>query len=203
MLFLKIVLFLAAAVAAGYAFARWLPIWTIRGAADSNEGLRALKLERDRLRLELDEARREPPASDAVDARVEHLRSAVHAAKRRIAELEDDLQEAQRMIAVVSSGPSAGRPAGVAPERLEEPRGAVDDLKRITGIGPSIERKLNELGIFHFWQIAGLDDGNVLWLEAQLPIRGRAHRQDWIGQAKVLAGSGADTAAPIELAPAH
>ena len=37
------------------------------------------------------------------------------------------------------------------------PRGEPDDLKRITGITPKIEQRLNDAGVFHFWQIADLD----------------------------------------------
>ena len=148
MLFLEIVLFLAAGIGAGYLFARFAPLGQRADGPRADE-VRDLRIERDRLRADLDEARREAATSDAVDARVEHLKSAVHAAKRRIAELEEELQEAQRMIVVVSSGAAAGeRTAGLPPSRLEQPDGPADDLKRITGIGPSIERKLNEMGIF-------------------------------------------------------
>ena len=32
-----------------------------------------------------------------------------------------------------------------------------DDLKKLTGISPDVEKKLNDLGIFHYSQIAGLN----------------------------------------------
>ena len=60
-----------------------------------------------------------------------------------------------------------------------------DDLKRIKGIGPVMEKTLNKLGITSFKQIAGF---------AQLDIRrvsdaietfpGRIERDDWVGGAK-------------------
>lgn len=75
-----------------------------------------------------------------------------------------------------------------APPRLEAPRGGkADDLKRIGGIGPQIERKLHEAGIWHFDQIAALSDAEVDWLDGQLRFRGRIRRDDWIGQARALA----------------
>ena len=40
---------------------------------------------------------------------------------------------------------------------IEAPRGEADDLKRITGIAPKIEQRLNDAGVYHFWQIADLD----------------------------------------------
>lgn len=193
MLVLEIVLLLAAALGGGYVGARYVPLRPAAPGGRVMEELDDLRLERDRLRLELDDARREPATSDAVDARVEHLKSAVHAAKRRIAELEDELREAQRMIAVISNDPAAAGTGGQPPERLEQPDGVADDLKRITGIGPSIERQLNEMGIFHFWQIAALDPAQVAWLESHLPIRGRITRQDWMGQAKGLESSDLQT----------
>src|SRR5262249_10750887 len=39
-------------------------------------------------------------------------------------------------------------------EPLAGPRGAADDLKKLPGISPAIEKKLNDLGIFHYSQIA-------------------------------------------------
>src|SRR6516164_11194720 len=41
-------------------------------------------------------------------------------------------------------------------EALSGPRGVADDLKKLLGVSPTIEKKLNDLGIFHYWQIAGL-----------------------------------------------
>src|ERR1700676_292550 len=41
-------------------------------------------------------------------------------------------------------------------EPLSGPRGVADDLKKLTGVSPTIEKKLNDLGIFHYWQIAAL-----------------------------------------------
>ena len=41
-------------------------------------------------------------------------------------------------------------------EVLSGPRGVADDLKKLGHVSPAIEKKLNDLGIFHYWQIAGL-----------------------------------------------
>ena len=66
------------------------------------------------------------------------------------------------------------------------PQGAADDLKRINGVGPGIERALNENGIFHYRQIALLTPQNLVWLDHHLRLKGRIEREDWIGQAKAL-----------------
>jgi small subunit ribosomal protein S2 len=69
-------------------------------------------------------------------------------------------------------------------EPLSGPRGIADDLKKLTGVSPVIEKKLTDLGIFHFTQIAGLnaDDAHRLGEEVGLP--GRV--DGWVAQAKEL-----------------
>jgi NADH-quinone oxidoreductase subunit E len=77
------------------------------------------------------------------------------------------------------------------PELLKGARGGkADDLKRIKGVGPKIEGILNELGIYHFDQIAGWTDENKAWVDTRLKFKGRIDREDWIAQAKVLAAGG-------------
>lgn len=70
---------------------------------------------------------------------------------------------------------------------LSTPKGATDDLKAITGVGPKLETTLNEAGIFHYWQIADLTEKQIDALDEKLSLKGRIARQDWIGQAKALA----------------
>src|SRR5438045_8288634 len=53
---------------------------------------------------------------------------------------------------VVQEIPTAPQPAGF--QGLAGPRGAADDLKKLTGISGAIEKKFNDLGIFHYWQLA-------------------------------------------------
>ncbi|MBD3678115.1 MAG: NADH:ubiquinone oxidoreductase [Rhodobacteraceae bacterium] len=76
---------------------------------------------------------------------------------------------------------------GAEPELLSGPDGMPDDLKKIRGIGPGLEQKLNGLGIFHFRQIAALTPANVEWLDEQLSFKGRIERDEWIRQAKEFA----------------
>src|SRR4051812_25205930 len=47
-------------------------------------------------------------------------------------------------------------PSGFEP--LAGPRGVADDLKKLTGVSPPIEKQLNDMGIFHYWQIGSLGD---------------------------------------------
>lgn len=80
----------------------------------------------------------------------------------------------------------ASRPPGLsAPEG-----GNKDDLKRISGIGRVNEGRLNELGIFHFAQIASWTVEHAKWVNSHLSFPGRIQREKWISQAKLLAGGG-------------
>ena len=73
--------------------------------------------------------------------------------------------------------------------RLKAPRGGkADDLLLIKGIGPINQRKLNEHGVYHFDQIAEWGREDIAAAEAYLEFDGRIMREDWIGQAKALAG---------------
>jgi len=75
------------------------------------------------------------------------------------------------------------------PELLSSPRnGKPDDLKEISGIGVKIEETLNELGIYHFDQIANWTKENVEWVNEHLLVfKGRIEREKWVEQAKKLA----------------
>lgn len=78
------------------------------------------------------------------------------------------------------------------PIALDAPRGGnADDLKRINGVGPKLEGVLNELGIFHFDQVAAWTPETVAWVDNYLSFKGRIDREDWIAQAKTLAAGDA------------
>ena len=70
--------------------------------------------------------------------------------------------------------------------RLSGPQGTKDDLKLIKGVGKVLEGKLNDAGIYHFWQVAALDPAQVEELENDMSFPGRVTRDDWIAQAKEL-----------------
>ena len=78
--------------------------------------------------------------------------------------------------------------AEVAPETLKEARGGLpDDLKLLKGVGPKLEQTLNELGFFHFDQIAEWGEAEVAWVDSRLKFKGRIERDGWIAQAAKLA----------------
>lgn len=69
---------------------------------------------------------------------------------------------------------------------IEAPRGEADDLKRITGITPKLEQRLNDAGVYHYWQLADLDKDHSEALDRQLKLKGQVGTEDWVSQAKKL-----------------
>ena len=68
-----------------------------------------------------------------------------------------------------------------------EPGDDKDDLKQIKGVGPVIEKTLNELGICLFSQIAKMSEVEIDRVAQRLKgFRSRIYREDWIGQARDL-----------------
>ena len=77
----------------------------------------------------------------------------------------------------------SARPKGLPRAR----NGKKDDLKQINGLGALDESTLNNLGVFHFDQIAGWSEAQVLWMENHVFARGRIGQENWQQQARALA----------------
>ncbi|MEM1430932.1 MAG: 50S ribosomal protein L21 [Pseudomonadota bacterium] len=100
--------------------------------------------------------------------------------------------------ATATEAPAAEAPATEAPAAevtgskpdnlLSEARdGQPDDLKKISGVGPKLEKLLNTNGVFHFDQIAAWNDAEVAYMDDQLSFKGRIARDGWIDQATQFA----------------
>ncbi len=89
--------------------------------------------------------------------------------------------------------PTATADAGDEPteafELLSAPRGAPDDLAKLHGVGPQLVKKLNDGGVFHFWQIAAMTADDVKKVDADLKLNGRIERDGWVAQARTLANA--------------
>lgn len=82
---------------------------------------------------------------------------------------------------------SDGKPKGLKAPRKGKP----DDLKLIEGIGPKLEERLNEWGVFHYDQIAAWGAEEVAYADANVPrFKGRASRDKWVAQAKIIVEEG-------------
>jgi len=75
----------------------------------------------------------------------------------------------------------------IKPDSLTEPEGAADNLMRISGIGPLMQKRLNDLGIFHYGQIAAFTKENSEWLNDHLDVAGGIKTENWVALARGLA----------------
>jgi NADH-quinone oxidoreductase subunit E len=96
---------------------------------------------------------------------------------KRVAEAPAEIAAPKAV--VVRTSPVAARKASAV----------ADDLKRISGIGPKLEQVLNGRGVRRFADIVAWTPAEIARLDADLGFEGRIDRDDWVGQAKALAGS--------------
>jgi NADH-quinone oxidoreductase subunit E len=83
---------------------------------------------------------------------------------------------------------AADEPAHAPSGRLAAPRdGRGDDLTLIKGVGPALRKKLNELGFWHFDQIAAWGPGEIEWVSRELGSAGRkVIGENFVEQARAL-----------------
>ncbi len=90
-------------------------------------------------------------------------------------------------VAKAPAASDAGTPKFLSAAR----EGGPDDLKLIKGVGPKLEKTLHEMGLYHFDQIASWGPKEQAWMDGNLAgFKGRATRDEWVGQAKTLAAGG-------------
>jgi small subunit ribosomal protein S2 len=115
----------------------------------------------------------------------------------------EDLGEAEPEAAAAAEKPAVaeGKPAEAETAEvssftpLSAPDGEPDDLTKLTGVGKSWAGKLNEQGIFHFWQIAALTPQGLEELDESLNAKGKVVKSGWIEEAKKLKEEAASEAA--------
>jgi predicted flap endonuclease-1-like 5' DNA nuclease len=109
--------------------------------------------------------------------------------------VEDDIEELLEAEAIIddSDDSEEDSEASDAAEEVEDTADADphdlpgDNLKLIKGVGPAIEKTLNELGIKQFDQIAQMSEYDIDRIAHRLKgFRSRIYREDWIGQARDL-----------------
>lgn len=94
--------------------------------------------------------------------------------ERRIAELQSRLEVTERQREEAAPG-----------WLLTAPQGRKDDLKAIRGVGPILERGLNQLGIFHFHQLARMTSRDIHWIAGRISaFPGLNKRYRWADQAR-------------------
>ncbi|MBB4573665.1 5' DNA nuclease [Rhizobium lentis] len=149
-----------------------------------------------KLAAALDDTPPDEPMPD-VDIRPENIRPAVKVFTKSFAEKPAAEKKAGPRLTVVKPAIAPVQASEPAPPSQPKPvvkakpvaRAAkANDLKLIAGIGPKLEQVLNAKGIRSFAEIAAWTDEDIARLDAELGFDGRIARDDWIGQAKVLAG---------------
>ena len=92
--------------------------------------------------------------------------------------------------AVAVAAAEAKKPAKkAAAPKAEAPAAAAaggDDLKKLSGVGPALEKKLHEAGVTTFAQIAAWTDADVAAMDEKLSFKGRIEREGWIAQAQEM-----------------
>lgn len=90
----------------------------------------------------------------------------------------DRVAEKSTQAAIPSEGPRLLKSATM---------GKKDDLKKISGVGPKLERLLNQIGVYYFWQVASWNNSDVQTVDNLLEVfKGRIDRDNWVSQAKKL-----------------
>jgi large subunit ribosomal protein L21 len=57
-----------------------------------------------------------------------------------------------------------------------------DDLKKLNGVGPAFEKKLNSVGVYTFNQVGKLDKKSIPLLEELIGKPGFVTKNDWLKQ---------------------
>ena len=146
-----------------------------------------------KLAAALDDTPPDEPTAN-VDVRPENFRPAVKAVAKPAPESKPVVERKAKpkltVVAPVSAPMPAAKPVPAAKAKPLTRTAKADDLKLIAGIGPKLEQVLNANGIRSFAEIAGWSDEEIARLDAELGFNGRIGRDDWPGQAKILATRG-------------
>ncbi len=84
------------------------------------------------------------------------------------------------------AAPKKAAPKKAAPKKAAK-EAAADDLKKLSGVGPALEKKLHEAGVTTFAQIAGWKEADIADMDEKLSFKGRIEREGWVEQAAKLA----------------
>ncbi|MEO0800394.1 MAG: 30S ribosomal protein S2 [Pseudomonadota bacterium] len=70
---------------------------------------------------------------------------------------------------------------------IEGPRGDPDDLKVLPGLSDKDEQKLNEIGVYHYWQVGDFTAEQLTAMSAALKLEPGVDTAKWVEEAKKLA----------------
>ena len=113
------------------------------------------------------------------------LKAAAHAAPLADVSAESPAAVAAAAAASVAAAKAKGIDTSKF-QKLDSAVGTADDIELIGGIGPGIAKKLHEIGIYHFWQVAAMAQEDINAIEHEVGFKGRAVRDEWKQQATEL-----------------
>ncbi len=118
------------------------------------------------------------------DARISELETTVNSWKHRVTPLAQQLKLQRNLI---RRGQTEQRAKPTAPASAPSPAKPKDELQKIRGIGPTLERRLLANGISSFEQIAEMTPEELVQLAEQLSIANKLPARDaWGEQARRL-----------------
>ena len=93
--------------------------------------------------------------------------------------------------ATTAEAPAPKKAAPKAEKKAEASKAeGGDDLKKLSGVGPALEKKLHDAGVTSFAQIAGWNQDEVDAMNEKLGFKGRIEKEGWVDQAADLANKG-------------
>jgi large subunit ribosomal protein L21 len=90
-----------------------------------------------------------------------------------------------RIMSVGGSAPKVAAKKEAAP-KTETPAIDASNLSLISGVGPALEKKLIAAGVTSWNDIAAWDEAAIAKFDAELSLKGRATKEEWVEQAKEL-----------------
>ena len=172
---------------ASHAFGLWAGVLT--GSAQAAQRLLSAQVQQNLGSTQVSDAaispRREKPALKVVASSEPAARSVAPPAQSVTQKRAEPVEK--RAEPVQKAG--QGRLAAPRQERLRKPGeierpAAPDDLKAISGIGPKLEKVLNDLGVWTYRQIADWGAAEIAWMDDRLGFPGRIERDGWVKQAR-------------------
>jgi len=102
-------------------------------------------------------------------------------------QMRAELQALRESVGTEEAPSPSGTDTSLSARLPKSVAGEKDDLKRISGVGPAIEKRLNALGIFTYEQVSRFDEHLVEQVNQAIEFfPGRIARDNWVGQAAEL-----------------
>ena len=146
----------------------------------------------ERFRLRNEDAEKLEADLATARQRIEQLERQVNDEQTRIEAVRDpdaltDGRDASNDDAESNADSDERQLAGAAETDSDSQSSLRDDLQLIKGVGPAIEKTLNDMGFFRLQQIADMTEYDIDRVAERLRgFHSRIYRENWIGQAREL-----------------